>query len=84
MNEENDFARAILASPQDASIRLVWADWLDEHNDLRASGIRSCPEWCLISDGGSHGYGGGDYGDGDGGGDYASVGEFPNTRSAAN
>ncbi|OWK45415.1 TIGR02996 domain-containing protein [Fimbriiglobus ruber] len=35
MSDEAAFLRAILASPGDATTRLVYADWLEEHDDTR-------------------------------------------------
>ena len=33
MNEQKAFIAAILESPDDDSIRLIYADWLEEHGD---------------------------------------------------
>lgn len=38
---EDAFLRAIVASPQDNSVRLVYADWLDGRGELRGGFIRS-------------------------------------------
>jgi uncharacterized protein (TIGR02996 family) len=35
MNEEETFLHAIQESPEDGSLRLVYADWLEEHGDAR-------------------------------------------------
>lgn len=35
MSEEEGFIRAIQESPQDDSLRLVYADWLEEHGDAQ-------------------------------------------------
>jgi uncharacterized protein (TIGR02996 family) len=35
MNEEESFLLAIQESPEDGSLRLVYADWLEEHGDAR-------------------------------------------------
>src|SRR5262249_13501753 len=41
MSERDDFLRAICASPDDDTVRLVYADWLEEHGDaVRAEFIR--------------------------------------------
>jgi uncharacterized protein (TIGR02996 family) len=41
MITEDDFQRAIDANPEDWHTRLVFADWLEEHNDPRAVGYRA-------------------------------------------
>jgi uncharacterized protein (TIGR02996 family) len=38
--EEDRFIQAILADPDDASIRLVYADWLEERGDPRGEFLR--------------------------------------------
>jgi uncharacterized protein (TIGR02996 family) len=38
--EEDRFVQAILADPDDASIRLVYADWLEERGDPRGEFLR--------------------------------------------
>ena len=40
MTTEDDFQTAIDAHPEDWQTRLVFADWLDEHNDPRGGVIR--------------------------------------------
>jgi uncharacterized protein (TIGR02996 family) len=40
MSEENAFCRAILAAPEDATTRLVYADWLEDRGDPRAKLLR--------------------------------------------
>jgi uncharacterized protein (TIGR02996 family) len=42
MQYEDDtaFQRAILASPADMALKLVYADWLQEHDDPRAEFVR--------------------------------------------
>ena len=42
MQYEDDtaFQRAILANPADMTLKLVYADWLQEHDDLRAEFVR--------------------------------------------
>jgi uncharacterized protein (TIGR02996 family) len=35
---EDDFQSALDKDPEDWQTRLVFADWLQEHNDLRAEG----------------------------------------------
>ncbi|MCI0705788.1 MAG: TIGR02996 domain-containing protein [Planctomycetia bacterium] len=39
-DDDKTFLRAILANPAELSAWLVYADWLDEHNDPRAEFIR--------------------------------------------
>jgi uncharacterized protein (TIGR02996 family) len=34
------FQRAILVTPADTTLKLVYADWLQEHDDLRAEFVR--------------------------------------------
>ncbi len=41
MTTEDDFQKALVAEPKDWHLRLVFADWLDEHNDPRAEGFRA-------------------------------------------
>lgn len=41
MTTEEDFQAALDANPDDHSTRLVFADWLDEHDDPRAKGYRA-------------------------------------------
>jgi uncharacterized protein (TIGR02996 family) len=38
--EDKAFLRAILENPQDATARLVYADWLDDHSDPRGTYLR--------------------------------------------
>ncbi len=40
MNEEAGFLRAIQDNPDDRSLHLVYADWLEDHGDLRAEYLR--------------------------------------------
>ncbi len=40
MSEDLAFLRAVLARPEDNTLRLVYADWLDERDDLRATFLR--------------------------------------------
>lgn len=40
MDKEAAFVQAMQAEPQDAALRLVFADWLEEHGDPRAELIR--------------------------------------------
>jgi uncharacterized protein (TIGR02996 family) len=40
MSESNAFLREILRRPEDATTRLVYADWLDERGDPRAAFLR--------------------------------------------
>lgn len=41
MTEEDAFQSALDSNPDDATTRLVFADWLDERGDPRASGYRA-------------------------------------------
>jgi uncharacterized protein (TIGR02996 family) len=40
VNEEDSFVQAILASPGEATPRLIFADWLEERGDPRSEYIR--------------------------------------------
>jgi uncharacterized protein (TIGR02996 family) len=40
MDDDRPFLRAILADPDDAALRLVYADWLEERGDERAEFLR--------------------------------------------
>src|SRR5579871_6533645 len=40
MNDDQDFIQAILADPGNDTLRLVYADWLEERGDKRAEYIR--------------------------------------------
>jgi uncharacterized protein (TIGR02996 family) len=40
MNDDKDFITAILADPDDDTLRLVYADWLEERGDRRAEYLR--------------------------------------------
>ena len=40
MSDDLDFLRAVLASPEDDTLRLVYADWLEERDDPRAEFLR--------------------------------------------
>lgn len=40
MHDEAGFVRAVLANPDDATTRLVYADWLDERGDARGEFLR--------------------------------------------
>jgi uncharacterized protein (TIGR02996 family) len=40
MREEEGFLRAMLVSPEDARVRLVYADWLEERGDQRSAYLR--------------------------------------------
>lgn len=45
------FERAIEANPADAIARLVYGDWLDEHNDPKyARGVRVVPDWFISNE----------------------------------
>lgn len=41
MNTEDDFQRHLDAHPDDATARMVFADWLQERDDPRAEGYRA-------------------------------------------
>ncbi len=41
MTSEDDFQAALDANPEDWHTRLVFADWLQEHDDRRAEGYRA-------------------------------------------
>jgi uncharacterized protein (TIGR02996 family) len=41
MEQEKAFVRAILKAPNDRTLRLIFADWLDEHGDPRGEYIRA-------------------------------------------
>lgn len=45
MGEDEAFLRSVIASPDDAVLRLVYADWLEERDDPRAELLRS--DWNL-------------------------------------
>src|SRR5579884_547350 len=40
MTEERDFLDAVAEQPDDLDLRLIYADWLDEHGDPRGAFIR--------------------------------------------
>jgi uncharacterized protein (TIGR02996 family) len=40
LNDDIAFQRAILASPADTTLKLVYADWLQERDDPRAEFLR--------------------------------------------
>jgi len=40
MNKKETFGAAILAAPHDDTVRLVFADWLEDHSDPRAGCLR--------------------------------------------
>lgn len=40
MNEDLSFLRAVLHRPEDDELRLVYADWLEDHDDPRAAFLR--------------------------------------------
>ena len=39
-DDDTAFQRAIRANPADTTLKLVYADWLQEHDDLRAEFVR--------------------------------------------
>jgi uncharacterized protein (TIGR02996 family) len=47
---EDDFQSALDKDPEDWQTRLVFADWLQEHNDLRAEGYRVLGELRRVPD----------------------------------
>src|ERR1043165_6227212 len=40
MSDEQAFLHSLLANPSDDTLRLVFADWLDEHGDPRGTFLR--------------------------------------------
>lgn len=40
MNEDEAFVQAIAANPNDDTLRLVYADWLEERGDVRGAYLR--------------------------------------------
>jgi uncharacterized protein (TIGR02996 family) len=40
MTDDQDFVQAILSRPDDDTVRLVYADWLDERGDVRGEFLR--------------------------------------------
>jgi uncharacterized protein (TIGR02996 family) len=54
MNDDQDFIDAILADPGDDTLRLVYADWLEERGDRRAEYLRI--EAALAGDGQTRGH----------------------------
>jgi uncharacterized protein (TIGR02996 family) len=44
MDEEAAFIQAILTSPEDIGVRLIYADWLEERGDPRAEYLRAAVE----------------------------------------
>jgi uncharacterized protein (TIGR02996 family) len=43
MTQEEAFLEAMLATPEDDVVRLVFADWLDEQGDVRGTAARFDP-----------------------------------------
>src|SRR5687767_4899399 len=41
---DETFIRAITDDPDDGALRLVYADWLEEHGDPRGELVRTCEE----------------------------------------
>jgi len=74
---QSEFLRALHASPGDTRLRLIFADWLEEHGDLRAAGWRAMATTVVANE-----YEGLDTGDGlyfvfgDGNGDGFGDGSF--------
>src|SRR5262245_62142660 len=50
MNDEAAFIAAILASPADDTNRLVYADWLEDHDDPRGAYLRAEVAWAKSRD----------------------------------
>jgi len=50
VNEDEAFIRAIVDNPGDDTPRLVYADWLDDHDDPRGSYLRAEHEWAATHD----------------------------------
>src|SRR5262245_31190113 len=48
MTEDEAFIRAIREMPEEETIRLVYADWLDERSDPRAAYLRAEAEWAAL------------------------------------
>lgn len=49
MPTDASFIQAIIAAPNDATLRLVYADWLDDRDDLRGEYLRLQHALCLHS-----------------------------------
>jgi uncharacterized protein (TIGR02996 family) len=45
MDQETAFLKAIAANPEDDTVRLAFADWLDEQNDPRGPWVRDKDVW---------------------------------------
>lgn len=54
MSEEQGFLDAIAADPENKSLRLIYADWLDEKNDPRADMVRDDRLWEWMLPDGAH------------------------------
>ncbi|MBA4188767.1 MAG: hypothetical protein C0467_12280 [Planctomycetaceae bacterium] len=50
MNEDEAFIRAIVDNPGEDTVRLVYADWLDDHDDPRGPYLRAEHEWAATHD----------------------------------
>lgn len=50
MNEDEAFIRAIVDNPGGDTPRLVYADWLDDHDDPRGQYLRAEHEWAATHD----------------------------------
>jgi uncharacterized protein (TIGR02996 family) len=48
MSEERAFLAAVVANPADATARLVFADWLTEHDDPRGEWLRARTQLALL------------------------------------
>jgi uncharacterized protein (TIGR02996 family) len=52
MNADHAFRQAITADPEDDGLRLVYADWLEEHGDVRGEYLRlECALATMLGDG---------------------------------
>jgi uncharacterized protein (TIGR02996 family) len=50
MDEEGGFVQALLTSPEDPALRPIYADWLEEHGDLRSEYLRLECELAALAD----------------------------------
>ncbi len=48
MTDEDAFHAALDANPADSTLRLIFADWLEDRDDPRAAGYRAMGERCRI------------------------------------
>jgi uncharacterized protein (TIGR02996 family) len=50
MDDDRGFVQALLASPDDDALRPIYADWLEEHGDLRGEYLRLECEKAALAD----------------------------------